>query len=87
MQIGRILFNAVPKKKHWSEYGTLCKTIQGLSTSLEGTDKGFGDGDNPDVFVSHLTPKQHATVAKLARRKCSMKCHINDVKMEALWDT
>lgn len=75
------------QKKHWNEHQTLCKAIQGLSNSQGETNKGLGDGGDPDVFISHLTPKQQAAVARLVGRKCSVNCHLNDVKVEALWDT
>ena len=43
-----------------------------------------GDGY---VFASHLTPKQHVTVARLVGKKCKVSCVFNGVPVEALWDT
>jgi len=37
--------------------------------------------------VSHLTPTQHAKIANLVGRKCTVKCLLNDSKVSALWDT
>jgi hypothetical protein len=49
--------------------------------------KGLGDGCDSSVFVSHITPKQQAAVARLVGRKCSVNCCLNDIKVTALWDT
>ena len=39
------------------------------------------------MYVSHLTPNQHAKVAKLVGKRCMIQCVMNDVQTEALWDT
>ena len=45
------------------------------------------DSADTDVYVSHITPKKQAAIAKLVGRKCSIRCLINDADVEALWDT
>ncbi|CAB3983154.1 Transposon Ty3-G Gag-Pol poly [Paramuricea clavata] len=49
--------------------------------------RGLGDSSDTEMFASHLSPKKHAAIAKLVGRKCSVRCLVNDVDMEALWDT
>ena len=75
------------QKRQWNARQALCKAIQGLPKPLEDNVKGLGDGCDSIVFVSHLTPKQHADVARLFDRKCSVNCCLNDIKVTALWDT
>ena len=48
---------------------------------------GLGDRAYPEVFVSHLSPRKQAAIAKLVGPKCYIRCLINDVDMNALWDT
>lgn len=38
-------------------------------------------------FVSHLTPKEHAKIARLVGRRCTVKCVLNDIETSVLWDT
>ena len=44
-------------------------------------------GTTETIFVSHLTPTQHAKVVNLIGRKCIVKCLLNDNKVTVLWDT
>ena len=37
-------------------------------------------------YVSHLTPAQQNTAIKLVGNRCLVKCLIDDVPVEALWD-
>lgn len=39
------------------------------------------------VFVCHLTPKQRNALVQLIGRKCTILCSLNNVKVDALWDT
>ena len=39
------------------------------------------------MYVSRQTPVQHAKVAKLVGKRCLVKCVMNNVATEALWDT
>ena len=75
------------QKRHWSNHRELCEAIQNVPKPQGDPVKGHGDGCDPSVFVSHITPKQHAAVARLVGRKCSVNCRLNDIKMTALWDT
>ena len=75
------------QKRHWNNHQTLCKAIQSLPKPQGEHVKGLGDSCDSGVFVSHLTPKQHAAVARLVGRKCSVSCYLNDAKVTALWDT
>ena len=47
----------------------------------------MGDSADTNVFVSHLTPKQSSTIAKLVGEKCQVKCQLNGKETEVLWDT
>ena len=38
-------------------------------------------------YVSHLTPAHQNTVIKLVGKRCLMKCLIENVPTEVLWDT
>ncbi|CAB4033267.1 Hypothetical predicted protein [Paramuricea clavata] len=38
-------------------------------------------------YVSHLTPAQQNNVIKLVGNRCLVKCLVEDVPVEALWDT
>ncbi|CAH3123908.1 unnamed protein product [Pocillopora meandrina] len=39
------------------------------------------------TFVSHLTPRQHATVVGLVEKRCTVKGEINGHSVGVLWDT
>ena len=39
------------------------------------------------LFVSHLSPQEHAQVVRLVGRKCIVKCLLNGLETDALWDT
>ena len=75
------------QKRHWNEHQLMCKAIQDIQKPQGEQVKGLGDSYDPDVFVSHINPKQHAAVARLVGRKCSVNCYVNDAKVTALWDT
>ena len=36
--------------------------------------------------MSHLSPQEHAQVSRLVGKKCSVKCLLNGIETEALWD-
>ena len=55
--------------------------------SLETVAPGMGDSVDNSVYVSHLTPKQRATVTKLMGKRCTVSCRLNSVETNALWDT
>ena len=43
--------------------------------------------ENAGVFVSHLSPQEHAQVVRLVGHKCIVKCLLNGLETDALWDT
>ena len=45
------------------------------------------DREKTGAFVSHLSPQEHAQVVRLVGRKCTVKCVLNGVETDALWDT
>ena len=45
------------------------------------------DREKTGVFVSHLSPQEHSQVVRLVGRKCTVKCLLNGVETDALWDT
>ena len=51
----------------WEIHKPLCNTIQTLATKYEEADLGWGDGDDPHAFKTHLTPKQQDKLIKLCR--------------------
>ena len=77
------------QKINWPDHKKICKAISELSSRAKSQDveKGLGDGEDDNVYVSHITPKQQARVTKLVGRKCTVRCQLNDIDTEALWDT
>ena len=59
----------------------LCSAIKYLSNQEER------DTSDSGMYVSHLTPNQHAKVAKLVGKRCMVQCVMNNVQTQALWDT
>ena len=43
--------------------------------------------ENIGVFASQLLPQEHAQVIRLVGRKCIVKCLLNGLETDALWDT
>ena len=65
------LLNTVPRKcqqKHWRQHKTLCQAISSLEER-----KCREERENTGVFVSHLSPQEHAQVVRLVGRKCIVK--------------
>ena len=60
----------------------LCQAISSLEER-----KCREDREKASVFVSHLSPQEHAQVVRLVGRKCTVKCVLNGVEADALWDT
>lgn len=70
------------QQKHWRRHKTLCKAISALE------ERKYREGrEKTGVFVSHLSTQEHAQVVRLVGRKCTVKCLINGIETEALWDT
>ena len=72
---------------HTGNNKDLCKCIQQLSVSSSKNNVNLGDSEDDQVFVSHLTPKEKKTVAKLISSKCLIHCHMNGVESAVLLDT
>ena len=66
----------------WKEHKTLCQAISTLADQNYREDR-----ERLQTFVSHLSPQEHAQVIRLVGRKCTVKCLLNGVETEALWDT
>ena len=43
--------------------------------------------ENTGVFVTQLSPQEHAQVVCLVGRKCIVKCLLNGLETDSLWDT
>lgn len=69
------------QRAHWIKHKQLCSAIKYLSNQEKR------DVSDSGMYVSHLTPNQHAKVAKLVGRRCMVQCVMNNVQTEALWDT
>ena len=69
------------QRAHWTGHKKLCSAIKYLSNQER---KNVSDSG---MYVSHITPNQHAKVAKLVGKRCMVQCVMNDVQTEALWDT
>ena len=70
------------QKSHWKEHKPLCSAIKFLCAQNKKDDV-----TDSGTYVSHLTPRQHATVTKLVGRRCTVRCLLNSVDSEALWNT
>ena len=75
------------QKKQWPEHKTLCLAINELAEKSVSSDWGLGDGKDPHVFQSHITPKVQARISKLLGSRCHVQCTLNGTQIEALWDT
>ena len=75
------------QKSHWPKHKVLCDAIKELSEREHGAQKGLGDAQDENVYVSHITPRQQDRIAKLVGRKCTVQCHLDDKPFEVLWDT
>lgn len=61
--------------------------IKELSEREHCAQKGLGDAQDENVYVSDVTPRQQDRIAKLLGRKCTVQCHLDDKPLEVLWDT
>ena len=59
----------------------LCSAIKYLSNQEKR------DTSDSGMYVSHLTPNQHAKVAELVGKRYMVQCVMNNVQTQALWDT
>ena len=70
------------QRKHWKAHKALCQAIAWLTNR-----KHRADRVNDGVYVSHLSPKEHAKLVQLVGQKCTVTCLLDGVLTEALWDT
>ena len=73
------------QKKHWLEHKSLYKSIQELIARNQAS--SVPSSSENGQYVTHLTPRQHTTVAKLVGKRCIINCKLNKLEIEALWDT
>ena len=54
-------------KTNWTYHKKICRAIKNLSFRVksQNVEKRLGDGEDDNVYVSHITPKQQACVTKL----------------------
>lgn len=72
------------QKDHWKIHQPLCDAIVVMNAKESEKEKQWL---KKGQYISHLTPKQHNTVIKLVGNRCLVKCSMNDIPTEALWDT
>jgi hypothetical protein len=70
------------QKRHWNDHRNNCKTLRDLTWACENT-----PCNNNKTFTSHLTPSEHANIAKLVGRWCTVGCALNEFESTVLWDT
>ncbi len=70
------------QKKHWNNHRNNCKTLRDLTWACQNKPRS-----NNKTFTSHLTPSEHAKIAKLVGRRCTVKCSLNEFESTVLWDT
>ena len=70
------------QKRHWNHHKDNCKTLRDLTW----TSQNRSNGENK-TFVSHLTPSEYTKIAKLVGRRCTVRCLLNDIESQVLWDT
>ena len=75
------------QKAHWKTHKKICQVIQELSKLNKQQDIGQGDGEDPNVFVSHINPKQHARITRLVGKQCTVVSELNNKQFKMLWDT
>lgn len=66
---------------HRDSHKKLCDAIVYLETTHQTED--FNEG----VYIAHLTPKERDTLCNLVGRKCTVRCLLDGIETEALWDT
>ena len=70
---------------HWKTHKKICQAIQELSKLNKQTDISHGDGEDPNVFISHINPKQHTQVSQLVGKRCTAVGELNNKQLEMLW--
>ena len=72
------------QEEHWPQHKVICKAIQELERRQEDEAKNVPLNT---TFACHLTPKQQAGLTKLVGQRCIVKCSMQGIEVEALWDT
>ena len=77
------------QKTNWADHKEICRAISESSSRAksQNREKGLGDGEDENLYVSHIIPKQQAPVTKLVGRNCTVRCQLNEAETEVLWDT
>ena len=65
----------------------MCLAIKELAENSTLSDRGLGDGQDPNIFPCHITPKVQGRISKLVGSRCHVQCTLNGTQIEALWDT
>ena len=70
------------QKRHWKHHKDNCKTFRHPTWTSQNRANG-----EYKTFVSHLTPSKYTKIAKLVGRWCTVRCLLNDIESQVLWDT
>ena len=70
------------QRKHWQQHKTLCATIAELSKTH---DENLNAEEQ--FYKSCLSPREQSKLIRLVGRRCNVKCSLDGIAAEALWDT
>ena len=71
------------QRSDWPHHKALCTAI----SNREFKHSEAPQDNRQEVFMSHLTPKEHEKLIKLVGRRCTIKGKLNGKTVEILWDT
>ena len=71
-------------KSDWPHHKALCTAISHREFKHAEASQ---DNRQEEIFMSHLTPKEHEKLIKLVGRRCIVKKNLNGKTVEILWDT
>ena len=74
------------QQAHWKDHKSICCAIKELLRQNRESMKHDSDAERVN-YVSHLTPKQRAKVARLIGNKCLISCILSGKQANALFDT
>ena len=69
------------QQEHWSEHKVLCNAISHLESEKVRKCK------EACSFDTNLSPRNRSKLLRLIGEQCKVTCQLNDVQVEALWDT
>lgn len=69
------------QSKHWEHHKAICHAIKELSQPPSPPD------ENDGYYVSHLSPQEHSRLVNLVGRRCTVRCALDGVPTNVLWDT